>query len=95
MKFHMPITPYGLLSNRELLDRTARAGTSERRTTVGIALLAELETRRLYLGEGCSSLFTYCTEVLRLSLHAAYHRIQAARAARQFPVILSGSPRAR
>ena len=53
-----------------------------------IALLAELDARRLYLGAGCSSLFTYCTQVLRLSEHAAYGRIEAARAARQYPVVL-------
>ena len=53
-----------------------------------IALLAELDARRLYLAEGCSSLFTYCTQVLHLSEHASYHRIEAARAARRFPVIL-------
>ena len=53
-----------------------------------IALLMELDTRRLYLGEGCSSLFTYCTQMLRLSEHAAYNRIETARAARRFPVIL-------
>jgi hypothetical protein len=43
---------------------------------------------RLYLGEGCSSLFTYCTHVLHLSEHAAYGRIQAARIARRFPLVL-------
>jgi hypothetical protein len=48
----------------------------------------ELDSRRLYLGEGFSSLFTYCTHVLHLSEHAAYNRIEAARAARRFPVIL-------
>ena len=53
-----------------------------------IALLIELDTRRLYLGEGCSSLFTYCTQVLHLSEHAAYNRIESARAARRFPIIL-------
>jgi hypothetical protein len=47
-----------------------------------------MDARRLYLGEGCSSLFTYCTQVLHLSEHAAYRRIEAARAARKFPVIL-------
>jgi hypothetical protein len=35
-----------------------------------------------------SSLFTYCCEVLHLSEPAAYNRIEAARAARKFPVIL-------
>jgi hypothetical protein len=50
--------------------------------------LGELDARRLYLGEGCASLFAYCTQTLRLSEHAAYHRIEAARAARLFPIIL-------
>jgi hypothetical protein len=53
-----------------------------------LSLIGELDARRLYLGEGCSSLFVYCTQLLRLSEHAAYHRIEAARAARRFPVIL-------
>ena len=53
-----------------------------------MAHLAEVDARRLYLGEGCSSLFTYCTQVLHLSEHAAYARIEAARAARRFPGLL-------
>ena len=53
-----------------------------------IASLAKLDARKLYLAEGCSSLFTYCTQVLRLSEHATYARIEAARAARRFPIIL-------
>ena len=53
-----------------------------------IVALAEVDARRLYLGEGCSSLFVYCTRVLHLSEHAAYGRIEAARAARKFPLIL-------
>lgn len=77
------------LSDRELLDATVRAAGAERHTTVELlTLIAELDARRLYLGEGCSSLFIYCTQVLRLSEHAAYHRIEAARAARGFPAIL-------
>jgi hypothetical protein len=53
-----------------------------------IAHLAELDARRLYLGAGFSSLFTYCTEVLRMSEAEAYNRIEAARAARKFPLVL-------
>jgi hypothetical protein len=53
-----------------------------------IAHLAEFDARRLHLGAGYSSLFAYCTQVLRLSEHEAYNRIEAARAARKFPVIL-------
>ena len=76
------------MSDRELIDATVWAARDERRATAHlIALLAEVDARRLYLGEGCSSMFTYCTQVLRLSEHAAYHRIEAARAARPFPMI--------
>jgi hypothetical protein len=79
-----------LLSDRDLLDATVRVAGDERRTTAGLlALLAELDTRRLYLGEGYSSLFTYCTQRLRLSESAAYGRITAARAARRFPILLT------
>ena len=61
------------LSDRELIEEVKVAAGRERGATVRlVALLAELDARRLYLGEGCSSLFTYCTQVLRLSEHAAY-----------------------
>jgi hypothetical protein len=77
------------MSNVELIEATVTAARDERRATANLlALLAEVDARRLYRGEGCSSLFTYCTQVLRLSEHAAYHRIEAARAARRYPVIL-------
>ncbi len=77
------------LSDRDLFDRVTCAAGAERYATAELlALLGELDGRRLYLGEGCSSLFTYCTQVLHLSEHAAYHRIEAARAARRFPIIL-------
>ena len=77
------------MSDSALLDATVQAGREERHATTRLlALLAEVDARRLYLGEGCSSLFTYCTRVLQLSEHAAYHRIEAARAARRFPILL-------
>jgi hypothetical protein len=64
------------LSDRDLLDTTVRCAGNERRATAElIAALAEVDVRRLYLGEGCSSLFTWCVQVLRLSEHAAYGRI--------------------
>lgn len=78
------------LSDRDLLAAVSRAAGNERHATVELLqLLGELDERRLYLGEGCSSIFTYCTQVLHLSEHSAYHRIAAARAARQFPVVLA------
>ncbi len=77
------------LSNDELIARVKHLAEREREATASlVAHLAELDERRLYLAEGCSSLFTYCMQVLHLSEHAAYHRIEAARAVRKFPVIL-------
>jgi len=82
-------SPLAHLSDNELLKKVRRLAEGERQATAHlIASLAELDARRLYLGQGCSSLFIYCTQVLRLSEHAAYGRIEAARAARRFPVIL-------
>jgi len=78
------------LSNEELLAQVKSLAARERLATVAlIASLAELDERRLYLAEGCSSLFTYCTQVLHLSEHAAYGRIEAARAARRFSLMLA------
>ena len=77
------------LSDRQLLTEVNRLASSERQATADlIGSLMELDARRLYLGEGCSSLFTYCTQVLHMSEHAAYGRIEAARAGRRFPMIL-------
>ena len=83
------LTTTARLSDLELLENVKRLTADERKVTASlIAALAELDARRLYLGEGCSSLFTYCTQVLHLSEHAAYLRIEAARAARKWPVVL-------
>lgn len=77
------------LSDRDLIAEVQRLAGSERAATAAmVSCLAEMDTRRLYLGEGCRSLFAYCTQVLHLSEHAAYARIEAARAVRRFPVIL-------
>ena len=83
------IADQSLLSDAELLHEVKRRIAVERQATAHlIAALGELDARRLYLGESCSSLFTYCTQVLHLSEHAAYLRIEAARAARKWPILL-------
>jgi hypothetical protein len=83
------ITSFSSLTDDDLLARVrALAGHERVATAELVASLAELDARRLYLGAGCSSLFTYCTRVLRLSESAAYARIEAARATRRFPQIL-------
>jgi hypothetical protein len=77
------------LSDEDLVAAVTRLVGCERETTASlIAHLMEFDARRLYLGAGCQSLFVYCTDVLRLSGHEAYHRIEAARLARKFPVVL-------
>ena len=83
------ITSPALMSDQDLLDATVRVAGVERRTTAELlALLAELDTRKLYLGEGYSSLFTYCTQRLHLSESAAYVRITAPGGGR-FPILLA------
>jgi hypothetical protein len=83
------IPSFDQLSDHDLLAQVRRATRDERHATAHlIALLIELDARKLYLGEGCSSLFTYCTQQLHLSEHAAYLRIEAARAAFRLPLVL-------
>src|SRR5262245_33395998 len=77
------------LSDQQLIAQVVELARREREATAGlVAHLAEFGTRKLYLGAGCSSLFTYCTEVLHLSEHESYLRITAARLSRRFPIIL-------
>ena len=78
------------LDDEQLLFTVSTLAAQERRATVRlIGALAELERRRLYLAQGCASLFTYCTQVLHLSEDAAYNRMVVARAVLTFPVILT------
>ena len=62
------LSPLAYLTDGELLLKVKQLSEHERQATAQlIASLAELDERRLYLGQGCSSLFTYCTQVLHLS----------------------------
>src|SRR5215207_3885270 len=77
------------LSNEDLLAEVSRLASRERQATVElIRCLMEVDARRLYLAEGYSSLFTFCTQALHLSEHAALGRIEVARAARRLPELL-------
>src|SRR5258705_5025536 len=77
------------LSDHDLLARIGVLAGKEREASVElVAHLAALDARpALFAAAGHGSLFTYCTEVLRLSEDATCNRIQAARACRGFPVI--------
>jgi hypothetical protein len=85
----MTKTSFTALSDRELIAETNRLAQAERLATAGlIRSLLEFDARKLYRGEGCGSLFTYCTEILHLSADAAYNRMEVMSAARRFPAIL-------
>jgi len=80
---------FASLEDRPLLDAAKQMAADERRATATLLrALMEIDRRRLYLGEGCASMFAYCTRVLHLSEGGAYNRIEAARAARTYRLIL-------
>jgi hypothetical protein len=61
------VDAFAALTDDELVARVKHLATCERRASVGlIRSLVEFDTRRLYLREGCSSLFAYCTHMLHL-----------------------------
>ena len=85
----IPISTVASLSDDALLAHVTTLAARERQATAElIASLAELDARRLYLGAGYSSVFTYCTQALHLSEHAAYGRIEAARLSRRIPAVI-------
>jgi hypothetical protein len=88
---NVSMTTYHLsmMSDVVLTAELSRLAACQRETGAQlVAHLAEFDARRLYLGAGHASLFSYCCKVLRLSEGGAYNRIEAARAASRFPAIL-------
>jgi 5-methylcytosine-specific restriction endonuclease McrA len=78
------------LSDHVLLRDLAALVARDRATTAALlAHLAEVDARKLYLPAGHRSMYAYCVEELRLSEDAAYKRIQAARAAREYSAIFT------
>ena len=86
---NLPVVPLASLSDAALIDRLKRLVAIERRATaLTLAHLIEFDNRRLHADLGLPSLFAYCVRELGYSEGAAYKRIQAARAARDYPAIL-------
>src|SRR5436309_660156 len=76
------------LSDQALLRDLATLVARDRATTAEmLAHIAEVDARKLYLPAAYPSMYDYCVHELRLSEDVACNRIQAARVARQFPVI--------
>ena len=61
------------------------ARQSHRHTADLVVLLAEMDSRQLYKGEGYPSLFRFVTDALGFSESEAYHRIESARIVRTYP----------
>src|SRR5262245_21644140 len=77
------------LSDQRIIAQVQYFARHERGATASlVAHLSEFGARKLYLGQGCATLVTYCTEILHLSEHETYLRITAARLARRFPIVL-------
>ncbi len=77
------------ISDDELLQRLSDLLSRSRRVEADlVAHIGEVDERRLYAREACSSMFAYATDVLHLSEHEAYERITAARASRRYPLLL-------
>jgi hypothetical protein len=85
----MKITDPSSLTDPEVVTALSRVAVGEREATAAlIVYLAEFDARRLYAPAGFSSTFKYCLEVLHLSEDAAFNRIEAARTARRFPLVV-------
>ena len=77
------------LDDAALLRALIELVAQDRATTAALlAHLAEVDARRLYAPAGYPSMHAYCVGALGLSEDAAFKRIQAARAAREFPLLL-------
>ncbi len=78
------------MADDELLHRLLELTRQSRRVEAElIAHIGEVDHRRLYARNACSSMFSYCIEVLNLSEAETYFRIAVARAAREHPVLLT------
>ena len=96
LRMHMTIAIPSHLSDGALIAEVARCARDERHATAQlIAHLAELDARRLYLGAGHSSLFTYCRDGLGLSDDAAYNRVEAAQLLAQAEAVFEDAEQAR
>ena len=70
------------LSDDELLSRLSELLRKSRRVEAQlVAHIGEVDVRKLYRREDCSSMFAFCTQVLHLSEPESYERIKLARAA--------------
>ena len=78
------------LDKGRLLEDFSRLVDEDRKNTAAlVAYIAEIDRRKLYLEQACSSMFTFCTERFGMSEAVTHKRIRTGRAASRFPCILS------
>lgn len=83
------LTNAARLSDEALLAHVASLARRERDATVElIGHLAELDGRKIHLGEGSASLYKYCRDVLGYSEDAAWNRAATANVVRRYPFVL-------
>jgi hypothetical protein len=88
MKSQIPQDPKQLRNNHALLEALMYLLSKERYLTVGVLkYLAEVDKRKLYRDQGCSSMFTFCLQRLGFSEAQTHVRLSAARAGRRYPVV--------
>jgi hypothetical protein len=77
------------LTNDELIARLESSAACTRQATADcVHFLVEMDRRNLHLALGYRSLYRYCRDALHFSEAESYPRMQAASAARRFPVVL-------
>src|SRR5262249_28499330 len=82
--------PVSRLSNEALIQELDENVAQDcPHTARQVALIGEVERRRLYAPAGYPSMYQYCLGKLHLSEDAAYKRIRAARAGRRPPAVLA------
>jgi 5-methylcytosine-specific restriction endonuclease McrA len=76
------------LDDGTLLETLKKLAISDQQLTAElVATIAEVDARRLYREQACSSMYTYAREVLGMEEGVAYKRIHAARAGQKYPRI--------
>src|SRR5687768_4442484 len=77
------------ISDSDLLGRMRGLVSAERAASAEVVEhLMEIDRRKLYLDQACSSLSRYCIERLGYSEDEALRRMRVARLARKLPVVL-------
>lgn len=79
-----------LLTDHQLAERMSVLIVRERDAIAEVvAHLAEVDRRRFYLEQACSSLYSYCCKRLGYNESAAYKRARVAQLARRVPRVMS------